>query len=374
MSREERQQDKYYMRMALSLARRGTGHTSPNPLVGCVLVKDSHVVGMGYHRQYGGPHAEVEALERAGENARESTAYVTLEPCSHYGKTPPCAPRLVREGIARVVIGSRDPNPKVAGGGVNILEEAGIRVTSGILEEECRRMNRGFFSWHLRGRSWVCLKGALSLDGSIALEDGTSKWITGSRAREIGHLLRGEHDAILVGAGTVRSDDPQLTVRSVAGVSPVPVVMDPRLSLSPERAVFQASRAVIASGIPKNPEERRHREERKKNFPPSVSFVELPEIAPGELDCEGLLHKLGEMGLLSVLIEGGAFVASAFLRRHLVDQVALFYGSRILGRGLSFAEHLHLDSMEQAIHIASPEWRPMGDDFLLEGVPLCSRD
>lgn len=374
MSREERQQDKYYMRMALSLARRGTGHTSPNPLVGCVLVKNDQVVGRGYHRQYGCPHAEVEALERAGENARGSTAYVTLEPCSHHGKTPPCAPRLVREGVARVVIGSGDPNPKVAGGGVKILQEAGIPVTSGILERECREMNRGFFSWHLRGRSWVCLKGALSLDGAIALEDGTSKWITGSRAREITHLLRGEHDAILVGAGTVRSDNPKLTVRSVAGASPVPVVMDPRISLSPERMVFEAPRSVLVWGIPEDPRERYGREERKKTFPSSVSFLELPEIAPGELDCERLLHKLGEMGLLSVLVEGGARVASVFLRRHLVDRVALFYGSRILGRGLSFTEHLHLRSMEEAIRIASPEWRPMGEDFLLEGVPLCSRD
>ena len=257
---------------------------------------------------------------------------------------------------------------------MKVLEEAGIPVTSGILEEECRSMNRGFFSWHLRGRSWVCLKGALSLDGSIALEDGTSKWITGSRAREITHLLRGEHDAILVGAGTVRSDNPQLTVRSVAGASPVPLVMDPRISLPPESMIFGAPRSVLVWGSPEDPEERHGREERKKAFPPSVSFLELPEIAPGELDCERLLQKLGEMGLLSVLIEGGARVASTFLRRHLVDRVALFYGSRILGRGLSLTEHLHIDSMKEAIRISSPEWRPMGEDFLLEGVPACSRD
>ncbi len=370
MSREERRQDIYYMHMALSLAWRGTGRTSPNPLVGCVLVKDSRVVGMGYHRRYGGPHAEVEALERATENVRGSTAYVTLEPCSHYGKTPPCAPRLVREGIARVVIGSRDPNPKVAGGGVKILEEAGIPVISGVLEEECREMNRGFFSWHLRGRSWVCLKGALSLDGAIALSDGTSKWITGSRAREMAHLLRGEHDAILVGAGTVRCDNPKLTVRSVPGISPVPVVVDPRLSLSPESAIFAASRVIVASGIPENSEERNRR---KELFPLSVEFMELPEIVPGELDFEVLLQKLGKSGLLSVLVEGGARVGSSFLNRHLVDRVALFYGSRILGRGLSFTEHLHLHSMDQAIILSSLEWRSMEDGFLVEGVPSCSR-
>ncbi len=371
MTREERQRDRYYMHMALSLARRGTGKTSPNPLVGCVLVKNSEVVGMGYHRRYGGPHAEVEALASAGENARGSTAYVTLEPCSHYGKTPPCAPRLVREGIARVVIGSRDPNPKVAGGGVKILEEAGIPVIPGVLEEECRQLNRGFFSWHLRGRSWVCLKGALSLDGKIALSNGTSKWITGSRAREMAHLLRGEHDAILVGAGTVRADNPSLTVRSVAGVSPVPVVVDPRLSLSPESAVFQGNRAVIATDIPRNPEER---EGRKKNFPASVEFLELPEYSPGELDFKVLLHKLGGLGLLSVLVEGGARVASAFLKQRLVDRVALFYGAKILGAGLSLAENLHLECMEQALHVASPEWRSTEEGFLVEGELACSRD
>ncbi|HOO62536.1 MAG TPA: bifunctional diaminohydroxyphosphoribosylaminopyrimidine deaminase/5-amino-6-(5-phosphoribosylamino)uracil reductase RibD [Synergistaceae bacterium] len=372
MTREERQQDKYYMHMALSLARRGMGYTSPNPLVGCVLVKDSEVVGMGWHRRYGGPHAEVEALGNAGSAARGSTAYVTLEPCSHYGKTPPCAPRLVKEGIARVVIGSRDPNPKVAGGGVAILEEAGIPVISGVLEKECRDLNRGFFSWHLRGRSWVRLKGALSLDGKLALPDGTSKWITGSRAREMAHLLRGEHDAILVGAGTVRCDDPRLTVRSVAGVSPVPVVIDPKLSLSPTSVLFERERVILAcNGAFGSSEEGKSR---KKTFPGGVEFVELPEIAPGELNCEVLLQKLGALGLLSVLLEGGSRVASSFLGQKLVDRVALFYGARILGAGLSLAENLCFRSMDEVITLSSLEYRSMEEGFLVEGVPSCSPD
>ncbi|NLB84256.1 MAG: bifunctional diaminohydroxyphosphoribosylaminopyrimidine deaminase/5-amino-6-(5-phosphoribosylamino)uracil reductase RibD, partial [Synergistaceae bacterium] len=213
MALSKRKIDEYYMHGALSLALRGTGKVSPNPLVGCVVVKDGSVISRGWHRRFGLPHAEAMALE-GGEDLRGSTLYVNLEPCSHRGKTPPCAPLIAERGVTRVVAGMVDPDPRVQGRGLNFLREKGIEVETGVLETECRWINRGFIRKNTLGRPWVTVKGALSLDGGMALESGESKWITGSSARSMAHLLRAESDAILVGAGTAARDDPELTVRS----------------------------------------------------------------------------------------------------------------------------------------------------------------
>ncbi|MBP5212288.1 MAG: bifunctional diaminohydroxyphosphoribosylaminopyrimidine deaminase/5-amino-6-(5-phosphoribosylamino)uracil reductase RibD, partial [Pyramidobacter sp.] len=217
--------DEYYMRMALDLALRGMGKTTPNPLVGCVLVKDGKVVGRGWHDHLGGLHAEAAALVDAGERAKGATAYVTLEPCSHQGRQPPCAPALVRAEIARCVCAIGDPNPKVSGRGLNILRDAGIETVCGVLADEAAWMNRGFLSLQTRARPWVTLKAAVSADGSMCLANGESRWVTGAAARAAGQLLRSENDAILTGSGTLEHDDPALTVRDVEGVSPRPVIL-----------------------------------------------------------------------------------------------------------------------------------------------------
>ena len=217
-----RRVDEYYMRRALSLALRGMGRTSPNPMVGCVLVRDGRILGEGWHRRCGEDHAEVAALkdaERRGETARGAEVYVTLEPCCHFGRTPPCAQRLVREGVSRVVAGTADPNPRVNSGGLAVLREAGVEVSAPCLEEEARRVNRGFIRVQTLGRPWVTLKAASGLDGRMALTDGDSRWITGPEARQWAHGMRASHDAILVGVSTVLKDDPELTVRHTEGQS-----------------------------------------------------------------------------------------------------------------------------------------------------------
>ncbi len=366
MTRSERWRDERYMRMALSLALRGTGKVSPNPRVGCVLVRENSVVGWGFHGYYGGPHAEVEALRRAGERSRGSTAYVTLEPCSHHGKTPPCADALLEAGVGRVVVGVRDPNPKVDGGGMRRLREGGMSCTEGVLETLCRQINRGFFNVLSRGRPWVTAKGACSWDGSLALADGQSKWITGERSRRVSHVLRREHDAVLVGIGTVRSDDPALTVREAQGSSPRPVVLDGALCLPEGAAVLNGNRPLIFCG-PEAPPERREALQRR-----GAEVVAVREKVPGALDLGEVLAALARCGVLSLLVEGGSSVLGSFFQEGLVDGVALFLAPKLLGRGLPFSGDLTIGAMDEAVKLCDPLWTPLGEDLLLEGLISCS--
>ena len=234
----------YYMQRALTLAKNGMGRTSPNPMVGCVIVDSSqNIIGEGWHKQYGGPHAEIEAINNSHENnhdVRGSTVFVTLEPCSHYGKTPPCAKRLVEEGVSRVVIGMRDPNQLVNGKGINILEEAGIKVefANEDIENQCKLLNKGFIFVHKYNRPFVSLKAAMSLDGRMCLDNNSSKWITCKESRTEAHVMRSENDAVLVGVNTILNDDPELTVRYVEGVNPLRVILDSKLKTPPDAKVI----------------------------------------------------------------------------------------------------------------------------------------
>lgn len=355
--------DEYYMSCALELAARGM-ECSPNPRVGCVLVRGGEIVGRGWHQKYGGPHAEVNAVRDAGEAARGATAYVTLEPCSHYGKTPPCADLLIERGITRVVAGMRDPNPKVDGGGFAKLEKAGIAVESGVLEEECRWMNRGFISRMRRGRPWVTLKIAASLDGKIALENGESKWITGPESRAEVHRMRASSDAVLTGVGTVLADDPQLTVRDAPGRTPLRVVLDRRLRTPLSAKILEGGNVAV------------------------FTLDSAPRAAGEALECAGarvaylaednflqaVLDKLCAEGVNYLMIEAGAKVAGAFIEAGLCDELALFTAPKIMGRGTSFADGAAFASLGGVPKLKIREVSRCGDDLLVRGVFACSQD
>lgn len=319
------------MGAALGLARRGLGRTWPNPSVGCVIVGEGgRVVGRGFTQPGGRPHAEAEALAQAGKAARGATAYVTLEPCAHHGKTPPCADALVAAGIKRCVIATGDPDPRVAGGGVAILKAAGIEILDGVFEEEARELNAGFFMRLAVGRPLITLKLATSLDGKIATLSGESKWITGPAARAFGHLQRATHDAILVGSGTALADDPELTCRlpGLADRSPVRIVLDSRLRL-PRSAKVLANQTRhptwLMTGADHAPAKLAPYREA------GVTLIQLPTNSSGRVDPAAVMQALGERGLTRLLVEGGANLATSLLAADLVDRLAWFQAPLVIG-------------------------------------------
>jgi diaminohydroxyphosphoribosylaminopyrimidine deaminase/5-amino-6-(5-phosphoribosylamino)uracil reductase len=326
MTDEVRPDDREWMRRALALAPRGWGRTAPNPMVGCVLVRDGAVVGEGWHTEYGQPHAEVEALRRAGEAARGATAYVTLEPCSHWGKTPPCTDALIAAGVRRVVFAAYDPNPKARGGG-ELLRAAGIEVVGGVEERAARDANAVFFHAHSSlgdARPLVALKLALSLDARIADRERRSLWITGDEARAEVHRLRAGFDAVAVGIGTALADDPQLTVRGdvVPRVPPARVVLDRALRLPLDSTLVRTAGEVpvIAVAGEDAPEERRR----------ALEEAGVRVVAAGA-GAERTLEALRQAGVRSMFVEGGAEVAGSLLRAGLVDRLYLFYAPVFLG-------------------------------------------
>lgn len=362
------------MLRALELSLKGI-ETGPNPRVGCVLVRDEKIIGEGWHAVCGGPHAEVAALDDAasrGFNAVGATAYVTLEPCSHFGRTPPCAPRLVKEGVSRVVIGMMDPNPIVNGKGAAILREAGVELLYPFLEDKCKWINRGFIRHHAQNRPWVTLKAGLSLDGMMALENGKSKWITGPEARTEAHVMRAEHDGILVGIGTLMTDDPELTARlPERGVkSPLRVLLDSKLQAPLSAKMFRGGAVVLTS----------EREDAAKSLKKralsdiGVEVAAVPEDGEGRLDLSCALKYLADRGVQRLLVEGGGVVHSAFLSARLADAVSLFYAPKFMGRGMNITRGLKFDDMDDAITLREMSARAVGRDILIEGILSCSPD
>lgn len=315
--------DRQFMQRALDLAAHGRFTTRPNPMVGCVLVQGDAVVGEGWHRRAGGPHAEVHALRQAGDKARGATAYVTLEPCAHHGRTPPCADALIGAGVARVVAAMVDPDPRVAGQGLQRLREAGMDVSSGVLEAEARELNSGFLSRIERGRPWVRMKIAMSLDGKVALADGSSQWITGSAAREHGHQWRARAGVILTGVGTVIADDPQLTVRlDQDRAATIPLVVDsqgrcPRearlFSLHPE--VWLAGPAVAFAA----------------QYPANARQLDVAKQTSGGVDLVALLKMLADEHINEVHVEAGPRLNAALLSADVVDELLIFQAGKFLG-------------------------------------------
>lgn len=358
--------DVAYMQQALELAQGGIGWVSPNPLVGCVIVKDGRIVGRGYHQRFGGPHAEVHALQEAGELARGATLYVNLEPCSHTGKTPPCVEAVLRSGIARVVVALHDPNPLVNGAGVMRLQQAGVSVTLGVCAAAARRLNEAFLHYMRTRSPFVTLKGAITLDGKIATQTGASRWITGVPARQAGHTMRHAADAIMVGLGTVLLDDPLLTTRlpSGAGVNPLRIVVDSdlRMPLSSQVASVAGDRRTLVVTTPRAPLQRQRQLETQ-----GVEILRLPAYDDGRVDLTVLLQTLGQRGIASVLVEGGATLSAALLRHRLVHKIVLFVAPKIIGGdGIDVVGACGVDTMEQAVMLYGMTSRLVGDDLMLE--------
>ncbi|MGF6147887.1 Riboflavin biosynthesis protein RibD [Kingella potus] len=354
--------DRRHMRTALALAREGRFSASPNPRVGCVIARGEQIVGMGFHVRAGEPHAEVHALRQAGELARGATAYVTLEPCAHYGRTPPCAQALIAAGVSRVAAAISDPNPQVAGKGLAMLEAAGIRTGCGLLAAEARELNRGFLSRIERGRPFVRLKCAASLDGKTALSDGRSQWITDEAARADVQLLRAESCAVLSGIGTVLADDPLLTVRAFPVVRPpVRVILDSRLRLNPSaKMLADASAPLMVLTGETDPA----KHSAFARFP-HASVHAVPLRSDGLTDLPAALALLAQHGIGEVLAEAGATLAGALLHADLADEIVLYQAAKILGtpaRGL-FA----LPEDAAALHDA-PRWETRSVEMLGNGV------
>ena len=360
--------DLVFMRMALREARRGLGRTSPNPAVGSVVVQDGRVIGSGYHKKAGTPHAEVHALREAGENARGATIYVTLEPCNHTGRTPPCTRAILASGISRVVVGMIDPNPLVAGSGCAFLQSSGIEVRTGVLAEACRELNYPFIKHITTGLPWVIMKAGCSLDGRIAAASGQSGWITCAKSRAEVHRLRNRVDAILIGAGTALADDPSLTTRlqGKKGKDPLRVVLDGRLRLAPgARMLRQPSPAPswIFCSHQADPDKAMALEKA------GAKIIRVDSGQDGYLDLRQVLRFLGAAQINSLLVEGGSQVHGSFLRAGLVDQVCLFLAPLFLGGdAVPVIDSLGLAGVQEAKRFVTRRIRRFADDVLIDGL------
>jgi diaminohydroxyphosphoribosylaminopyrimidine deaminase/5-amino-6-(5-phosphoribosylamino)uracil reductase len=351
--------DSHFMRQAVRLARRGLGRTSPNPPVGAVVVAAGRVVGRGYHRAAGCPHGEIEALRAAGARGRGATLYVTLEPCNHRGRTPPCTEAILAAGVRRVVFGARDPNPRVRGGGAARLRRRGVAVEAGVEADACAELIAGFSSLVTRGRPMVTLKLAASLDGRIATRSGVSRWITSAPARRL------EHDAVMVGAGTVLADDPELTCRQPGGRDPLRVIVDGRLRTPLSARVVSGAAArgtivVTATRSGRKLAALRRRGVRVLTLPGRSGAISLPV----------LLRRLAAEGVSSVLLEGGAAMAAAALRHGVVDQGLFFLAPRLIGGdGIPMIGPLGVRTMDQAPTLRVVRTSRRGPDLLVQAVP-----
>lgn len=355
--------DQRYMALALSLGARGLGRTWPNPAVGCVIVKEGRIVGRGWTQPGGRPHAETQALKQAGARARGATVYVTLEPCSHTGKTPPCASALVGAGVARVIIACSDPDPRVSGRGVEMLEAAGIEVELGLMEIEAITANAGFLSKIVWNRPWVTLKLASSFDGKIATASGESQWITGKQARRVVHAYRATHDAVMVGGGTARIDDPSLTVRGL-GVDhqPIRVVVSRGAEILPQGQLMTTAKETPVWLV--------HGSSASKTALTNaslqgVTLLEAIERSDGTLDLSSVMEQLANAGLTRVFCEGGGQLAASLLQDGLVDELIAFSAGLVLGEdGLPCVGKLAIEQLEDAPRFDLFDSRQVGGDIM----------
>lgn len=365
--------DVHYMARAMELARKGLYSTHPNPRVGCVIVREGQIVGEGWHALAGEPHAEVHALRQAGEQARGATAYVTLEPCSHHGRTPPCADALVNAGVTRVVASMQDPNPEVAGRGLLRLMTAGIAVQCGVLEAEARALNKGFIKRMETGQPYVRVKLAMSLDGRTAMASGESQWITGPEARSAVQRLRAQSSVVLTGADTVLADKARLTVRPeelglnaeltalAAARAPLRVLIDGRLRVPLDAPFFQAGSALVATCAAASARGRYHDE--------GHEIVAMADSA-GHVDLRKLLTELGTRGVNEVLVEAGPRLAGAFTRLGLVDEFQIFIAGKFLGSSARPLLDLPLAQMSEALELKIVEMRAVGNDWRVIALPV----
>ena len=362
-----------YMRMAIELAKKGAGAVNPNPMVGAVVVKNGEVIGRGYHKFFGGPHAEVYALEEAGKEAEGATIYVTLEPCSHYGKTPPCAKKIIDMGIKKCFIGSSDPNPKVAGKGVAMLKEAGIEVVENVLKEECDEVNQVFFKYIKTKIPYLFVKCGITLDGKIALSNGISKWITNSIAREKVQYYRNKFMGIMVGINTVLTDNPSLTARIENGVNPFRIIVDPNLQIDEnckvvknnedEKTVIITSQKNLFTEDAENTEiqikQKRLAEENKVKF----IFIDGEKFS-----FRKMLEEIGKAGIDSILLEGGETLISLAFEENVIDGGEIFIANKILGdsRAKPFISGFVREKMEEAVQLTNVRNNIYGENVGME--------
>jgi len=356
--------DEELIRQTLKLAAKGHGRVSPNPMVGAVIMKEDEIVGVGYHREFGAEHAEVAALQSVTTDAAGATLYVNLEPCVHVGKQPPCVEAIVAAGIRRVVVGTQDPNPLVNGRGIEKLRAADVEVTSGVLERECQELNAAFFKFMTQGLPLVTLKIAQTLDGKIAAVNGSSKWITSEKSRRVVHRMRSQNDAVLVGIGTVLSDDPSLNVRLVRGRNPKRVVLDSRLRIPLDAKLLSDALVQRTIIVTTGQASSKKVEEIKRK---GAQVWEIKNNRDDRVDLRNLAERLAKAGITSVLVEGGGEVFSSFLRERQADRAAIFVAPKILGDGVEAMHDLAIQSLEQSIRLQDVRRRKVEDDLLLMG-------
>ena len=359
----EKMMDATFMKQALALARKGAGWVNPNPLVGAVVVKNDVVIGEGYHMKYGDAHAEVNALAAAREPVTGSTLYVTLEPCSHHGKTPPCVQRIIDAGIARVVIAVVDPNPLVRGRGIETLMRHGIETTVGVLEERAKALNEPFFTFMTRGTPFVTVKFAQTLDGRIAAKTGHSRWISCPRSLIFAHRLRSTHDAVLVGIGTVLTDNPQLTVRRVKGHNPLRIVLDSHLQIPLDAAILteQDTAKTLIAVTGNVPPEKKHALEDR-----NIEVLVCSADESGRVSLADLMTRLGKRGITSLLVEGGSQVITASIREELFDRILSIIAPKIMGQGIAVVGDLGNTSMKDARHLTIKRISRSGADIIMD--------
>ncbi len=375
-----RQQDIEYMQRAIALAKKGAGFVNPNPMVGCVVVKDNEIIAEGYHEYYGGFHAERNALTNCNSDCNDATLYVTLEPCCHYGKTPPCTEIIIEKGIKKVVVGLLDPNPLVAGKGISILQDAGIEVVSGVEEYKIKELNKVFLKYIKTKRPYVLLKTAMTLDGKIASYTGDSKWITNEKSRQLVHKLRSEMMGIVTGIGTVKADDPMLNCRlevqqPIANSQkpdihqPIRIIVDTKASISLDSNIVKTAneyRTILAVGRQSAVNSQQSKIEELKSLNVEILYCEEKN---GHVDINDLMIKLGQNGIDSLLLEGGATLNAAFLQAGCVDEVYAFIAPKIIGgeHSKSPVGGQGIELMKDAIMLKDIKIETFDNDILIKG-------
>lgn len=354
-----------YMKRALKLAQKGRGFVNPNPLVGAVIVKNGKIIGEGWHECFGKAHAEINAFSHALENVEGAELYVTLEPCSHYGKTSPCAETIVQKGIRKVYIGMKDPNPLVSGKGIKILKEAGIETVCGIYEKECRKLNEIFIKYITTKLPFVVMKTAMTLDGKIASYTGDSKWISCEKSREIAHKMRSSCMGIMVGIQTVCKDNPFLTARTENAHNPIPIIVDSTLKIPTNAHVLEGKRCIIATT------DKADKQKRKALEKKGIEIIKIKE-KDGHVDLKLLLYQLGEIGIDSILLEGGGELNFSMMKNQLVDKVIFFIAPKFVG-GRNAKTPLEGDGFSQikeSIQLKNIEMKKIEEDIFITAYPI----
>jgi len=357
--------DESYIKLSMELAKKGIGKVSPNPLVGCVIIKDERIIGAGYHEKFGGNHAEVNAINSARESLEGATLYINLEPCSHHGKTPPCVDKIIENKFKRVVIGTLDMNPLVSGAGVKKIKSAGIEVKVGLLEKECVELNKFFFKFITKKIPYVTLKAAQTIDGKIADMAGNSKWISSAASRRRVHSLRSKYDAVLVGAGTVKADDPRLTVRLTEGRNPKRVILDSNLDLTADHKIFTNNNDANLIVVTSKKSINRKRRVKKLNAL-GVKIIFVKENENGLINLKAALMELAKNQITSVLVEGGSEIYTSFLRENLFDNIILFISPKILGPGVPFVIDFGKSTIKNVLKVKIVNVETIDEDLYVE--------